>query len=163
MTKEHEELRCSHDVLVQRYDSILIEQSRNDDALSCVAQLRMKNAMLERQVELLSHDKLALTEKYDSLSYSHENLLDKHIMLEVAHEVVITNLNSCEPHSRTCAHLNCISPCANPCRLKESQSLIEQQVLGTQEIVWEQEAKTTKEKTHCSTLSRYPRARGEEA
>jgi hypothetical protein len=46
MTKEHEELRCSHDVLVQRYDSILIEQSSIDDALSCVAQLRMKNAML---------------------------------------------------------------------------------------------------------------------
>jgi hypothetical protein len=131
MTKEHEELRCSHDVLVQRYDSMLIEQSSNDDALSCVAQLRMKNAMLERQVELLSHDKLALTEKYDSLSYSHDNILDRHIMLNVAHEVVIANLNSYEPHSRTCAHLNCISPCANPCCSKESQSLIEQQVLGS--------------------------------
>jgi hypothetical protein len=131
MTKEHEELRCSHDVLVQRYDSMLIEQSSNDDALSCVAQLRMKNAMLERQVELLSHDKLALTEKYDSLSYSHDNLLDRHIMLNVAHEVVIANLNSCEPHSRTYAHLNCISPCANPCCSKQSQSLIEQQVLGS--------------------------------
>jgi hypothetical protein len=88
--------------------------------------------MLERQVELLSHDKLALTEKYDSLSYSHDNLLDRHIMLNVAHEVIIANLNSCEPHSRTCAHLNCISPCANPCCSKESQSLIEQQVLGSQ-------------------------------
>jgi hypothetical protein len=120
MTKEHEELRCSHDVLVQRYDSILIEQSSNDDALSCVAQLRMKNAMIERQVELLSHDKLAITEKYDSLSYSHDNLLDRHIMLNVTHEVIIANLNSCEPHSRTCAHLNCISPCANPCCSKES-------------------------------------------
>jgi hypothetical protein len=61
MTKEHEELKCSHDDLVQRYDSILIEQRNNDDALSCVAQLKMENAMLERQVELLSHDKLALT------------------------------------------------------------------------------------------------------
>jgi hypothetical protein len=132
MTKEHEELKCSHDVLVQRYDSMLIEQSSNDDALSCVAQLRMKNAMLERQIELLSHDKLALTKKYDSLSYSHDNLLDRHIMLNVAHEVIIANLNSCEPHSRTCAHLNCISPCANPCCSKESQSLIEQQVLGSQ-------------------------------
>jgi hypothetical protein len=63
MTKEHEELKCSHDDLVQRYDSILIEQRNNDDALSCVAQLKMENAMLERQVELLSHDKLALTKK----------------------------------------------------------------------------------------------------
>jgi hypothetical protein len=63
ITKEHEELKCSHDNLVQRYDSVLIEQRNNDDALSCVAQLKIENAMLERQVELLSHDKLALTKK----------------------------------------------------------------------------------------------------
>jgi hypothetical protein len=43
--------------------------------------------MLKRQVELLNHDKLALTEKYDILSYYHDNLLDRHIMLDVAHEV----------------------------------------------------------------------------
>jgi hypothetical protein len=118
MTKEHEELRCSHDDLVQRYDSVLIEQRNIDDVLSCVAQLNIENAMLERQVELLSHDKLALTEKYDVLSYYHDNLLDRHIMLDVAHEVVIANLNSCEPHSCTHAHLDNISPCANPLLLK---------------------------------------------
>jgi hypothetical protein len=87
MTKEHEELRCSHDDLVQQYDSVLIEKRNNDDALSCVAQLKIENAMLEKQVELLSHDKLALTEKCDMLSYYHDNLLDRHIMLDVAHEV----------------------------------------------------------------------------
>jgi hypothetical protein len=131
MTKEHEELKCSHDNLVQRYDSILLEQRNNDDALSRVAQLKMENAMLERQVELLSHDKLALTEKYDLLSCYHDNLLDRHIMLEVAHEVVITNLKSCEPHSCTSAHLDNISPCANPCRSKGSKCLNEQQVVGS--------------------------------
>ena len=132
MTKEHEELRCSHDVLVQRYDSILIEQSSNDDALSCVAQLKNENFMLRSQVELLSHDNLALTEKYDSLSYSHDNLLDRHIMLEVAHEVVITNLNSCELHSCTSTHLDNSSPCANPCCSKESQCLNKHQDAGSQ-------------------------------
>jgi hypothetical protein len=66
------------------------------------------------------------------LSYSHNELVDDHIMLNVAHEVVISSLKSCEPHSCTCAHLNCISPCANPCCSKESQSLIEQQVLRSQ-------------------------------
>jgi hypothetical protein len=50
MTKEHEELKCSHDDLVQRYDLVLIEQRNNYDLLSCVAQLKMENAMLERQV-----------------------------------------------------------------------------------------------------------------
>jgi hypothetical protein len=79
----------------------------------------MENAMLERQVELLRHDKLALTEKYELLSYYHDNLLDRHIVLDVAHEVVIANLKSCEPHSCTCVHLDNISPCANPCCSKE--------------------------------------------
>jgi uncharacterized protein YbaP (TraB family) len=39
MTKEHEELKCSHDDLVQQYESVLIEQRNNHDALSNVAQL----------------------------------------------------------------------------------------------------------------------------
>jgi hypothetical protein len=60
------------------------------------------------------------------LSYSHDNILDSHIMLDVAHEVV-ASLNSCEPHSCTCAHLDNISPCANHCCSKERQSLIEHQ------------------------------------
>jgi hypothetical protein len=133
MTKEHEELKCSHDDLVQQYDSVLIEQRNNDDDLSCVAQLKMENAMLERQVELLNLEKLALGEKYDMLSYSHNKLVDDHIMLDIAHEVVITSLNVCEPHSCTCAHLDNISPCANPCCSKESQCLNEHQATGSKE------------------------------
>jgi hypothetical protein len=127
MTKEHEELKCSHNDLVQQYDSILIEQRNND-----------------------------------MLSNSHSELVDDHFMLNIAHEVVFANLNSCEPHSCNCTHSNCISPCSNPRSLKESQSLIEQQVVGSKKIAWEQETKTTKEKTPCSTSSRYLRTRGEE-
>jgi hypothetical protein len=89
MTKEHEELRCSHDDLVQRYDSVLIEQRNNYDALSCIAQLKIENAMLKRQVELLNLEKLALREKYDMLSYSHYNLLDADIILDVSHETIM--------------------------------------------------------------------------
>jgi hypothetical protein len=133
MTKEHEELKCSHDDLVQRYDLVLIEQRNNDNDLSCVAQLKMENAMLERQVELLNLEKLALGEKYDMLSYSHNKLVGDHIMLDIVHEVVITSLNSCEPHSCTCAHLDNISPCANPCCSKESQLLNKHQAAGSKE------------------------------
>jgi hypothetical protein len=132
MTKEHEKLKRSHDDLVQRYEYVLIEQRNSHDALSNIAQLKTENSMLKSQVETMDLVKRALGKKYDMLSYSHNKLVDDHIMLNVAHEVIIANLNSCEPHSRTCAHLNCISPCANPCCSKESQSLIEQQVLGSQ-------------------------------
>jgi hypothetical protein len=113
-TKEHEELRCSHDDLVQQYDSILIEQRNNDDALSCVAQLKTENAMIKTQVELLNLEKLALCEKYDMLYGIHDKLFDDHIMLNVAHEVVINSLNSCEPHSCSCANLDNMLSCANP-------------------------------------------------
>jgi hypothetical protein len=131
MTKEHEELKCSHDNLVQRYESVLFEQRNNHDVLSDVAQLKTKNSMLESQVEMINLEKLVLSENYDMLSYSHNELVDDHIMLDVAHEVVIANLNSCEPHSCIRAHLDNISPCANPCCSKESQSLIEKQVVGS--------------------------------
>jgi hypothetical protein len=86
MTKEHEKLKYSHGNLVQWYESILIEQRNNHDVLSSVAQLKMENAMLERQVEILNLEKLALGEEYDMLSYSHNKLVDDHIMLDIAHK-----------------------------------------------------------------------------
>jgi hypothetical protein len=132
MTKEHEELKYSHGNLVQRYESILSEQRNNHDVLSNVAQLKTENSMLRSQVEMINLEKLALGEKYDMLSYSHNKLVDDHIMLDVAHEVVITNLNSCEPHSCTSTHLDNLSPCANPCCSKKSKCLIEKQVVGSQ-------------------------------
>jgi hypothetical protein len=115
MTKEHKELKYSHGNLVQRYESVLVEQRNNHDVLSNVAQLKTKNSILRSQVEMINLEKLALGEKYDMLSYSHSKLVDDHIMLDVAHKVVITNLNSCEPHSCTRTHLDNISPCADPC------------------------------------------------
>jgi hypothetical protein len=133
MTKEHEELKCSHDNLVHRYESILFEQRNNHDVLSDVAQLKTENSMLKNQVEMINLEKLALSEKYDMLSYSHNELVDDHIMLDVAHKVVTANLNSCEPHSCTRAHLDNISPCANPCCLKECKFLNEHQAAGSKE------------------------------
>jgi hypothetical protein len=130
----HPPSRCSHhDNLVQRYESVLFEQRNNHDVLSDVAQLKTKNSMLKSQVEMINLEKLALSEKYDMLAYSHNELVDDHIMLDVAHDVVIANLNSCEPHSCTRAHLDNISPCANPCCSKESQFLNEHQVAGSKE------------------------------
>jgi uncharacterized small protein (DUF1192 family) len=74
--------------LVQRYESISIEQ---DNFLFCVAQLVNRNALLKDQVERLKIENLAFQEKHDMLLYSHKNLMDDHIMLNIAHEVVIEN------------------------------------------------------------------------
>jgi uncharacterized small protein (DUF1192 family) len=50
LTKEHEELKCSHVDLVQRYGSITIEQ---DNSLFCIAQLVNRNILLKDQIERL--------------------------------------------------------------------------------------------------------------
>jgi hypothetical protein len=87
--------------------------------------------MFKSQVELLNLEKFALSEKYDMLSCSHDNILDSHITFYIAHEFVIASLNLCELHSWTCAHLDILLPCANSCCSKESQSLIEQPAIAT--------------------------------
>jgi hypothetical protein len=70
--------------------------------------------MLRDQIENLELEKLALCEKYDMLSYSHEKLLDDHIILETAHEDIIASFNFCEPHISTCIHSENTLSCANP-------------------------------------------------
>jgi hypothetical protein len=82
---------------------------------------------MTKEHEELKYSYGNLVQRYES----HSKLVDDHIMLNVAHEVVITNLNSCEPHSCTSAHLDNISPCANPCHSKGSECLNEQQVVGS--------------------------------
>jgi hypothetical protein len=128
LTKEHEELKCSHVDLVQRYESISIKQ---DNSLFCVAQLVNRNALPKDQVERLKIENLAFQEKHDMLLRSHKNLMDDHIMLNIAHEVVIENLKSQQPHSCTCIRIETILPCANACCSSTSKSSFELEFLGT--------------------------------
>jgi uncharacterized small protein (DUF1192 family) len=88
LTKEHEELKCSHVNLVQRYETISIEQ---DNSLLCIAQLVNRNTLLKDQVERLKIENPAFQDKHDMLLCSHEHLMDDHIMFNIAHEVVIAN------------------------------------------------------------------------
>jgi hypothetical protein len=94
LTKEHEKLKCSHDNLVQRYEDILLEQIRAINHSSYSAQLENKNAMLKNTIEKLNIENLALHERHDMLMCSHNKFIDSYIMLEMAHEVVLTNLKS---------------------------------------------------------------------
>jgi hypothetical protein len=64
---------------------------------------------------------------------SHENLMDDHIMLNIAHEVVIENLKSQQPHSCTCIQIETILPCANACCSSTSKSSFELKSPGTKD------------------------------
>jgi hypothetical protein len=134
LTKEHEELKCSHVELVQRYETISIEQ---DNSLHCIAQLVNKNALLKDQVEKLKIENLAFQEKYDMILCSHENLMGDHIMLNIAHEVVIENLKSQQPHSCTCIQIETTLPCANACCPSTSKSSFELEFAGTNDDTYQ--------------------------
>jgi hypothetical protein len=134
LTKEHEELKCSHDYLVQRYETISIEQ---DNFLHCIAQLVNRNASLKDQIEKLKDENLAFQEKYDMLLCSHENLMDDHIILNIAHEVVIENLKSQQPHSCTCIQIEAILPCANVCCPSTSKSSFELEFAGAKDDTYQ--------------------------
>jgi hypothetical protein len=60
LTKEHEELKYSHVDLVQRYETISIEQ---DNSLHCITQLVNRNALLKDQVEKLKVENLVFSRK----------------------------------------------------------------------------------------------------
>jgi hypothetical protein len=56
--------------------------------------------------------------------------MDDHIMLNIAHEVVIENLKSQQPHSCTCVQIKTILPCANACCSPASKSSFELEFPG---------------------------------
>jgi hypothetical protein len=145
LIKEHDKLKCSHDDLVQRYEKISIEQTSTSNALSCVAQLEKENTMLNSMIEKLNIENMALQEKHDMLVRSHNKFMDSHIMLEMAHEVVLTNLKSCQPHICTCTQIETILSCANKCCYQESQSSIELEFSGISNVSYAKENNELKE------------------
>jgi hypothetical protein len=130
LTKEHEELKRSHVDLVQRYEAISIEQ---DNALNCISQLVNRNTLVKDQVEKLKDENRAFQDKYNMLLHSHENLSDDHIILNIAHEVVIENLKSQQAHLCTCIQIETTLSCANACCPSTSKSSFELEFAGTKD------------------------------
>jgi hypothetical protein len=65
------------------------------------------------------------------ISSSREELVEPHIMLEVAHEVVITSVKSSQPltHTRSCTPSQSNISCTNECASQASHSLIKQNLI----------------------------------
>ena len=93
--------------------------------------------MLKDQVEKLKIENLAFQDKHDMLLCSHENLMDEHIMLNIAHEVVIENSKFQQPHSCTCIQIETIIPCANACCPSTSKPSFELEFAGTKDDTYQ--------------------------
>jgi hypothetical protein len=105
--------------------------------------------LLKDHVEKLKVENLAFQDKHDILIYSHETLMDDHIMLNIAHEVVIENLKSQQPHSCTCIQIETILPCANACCPSTRKSSFELKFPGTKDDTY-QELKEENERLKMS-------------
>jgi len=70
---------------------------------------------------------------HDELLCSHEKLVDSHLMLEIAHEVVVTSVKSYQPHNYkcTCTQVPYILSCANNCCSQASQPSVEHVLVET--------------------------------
>jgi hypothetical protein len=64
--------------------------------------------------------------------------MDDHIMLNIAHEVVIENLKSQQSHSCTCVQIEIILPCANACCSPASKSFFELESPGIDDIAYQE-------------------------
>jgi hypothetical protein len=107
-----------------------------------------RNTLLKDQVERLKIENLAFQEKHDMFLCSHKNLMDDYIMLNIAHEVVIENLKSQQPHSCTCVQIKTILPCAVCCS-PASKSFFELESPGIDDIAY-QELKEENERLRTS-------------
>jgi hypothetical protein len=63
--------------------------------------------------------------------------MDNHIILNIAHEVVIENLKSQQPHSCTCIQIDTTLPCANACCPSTSKSSFELEFAGTNDDTYQ--------------------------
>jgi hypothetical protein len=111
----------------ERYENLSIEHALVTNSSSSVAQLEKDNIELKAKLDELSSKYNVLQANYVHLKCSHEELVESHIMLELAHEVVITSVKSSQPHSHphTCAPSQLNTLCANKCVSQASQSSIE--------------------------------------
>ena len=86
-----------------------IEHALVTNSYSSVSQLENDNIELKARLDLQSSKYNVLQANYVHLKCSHKNLVESHIMLEVAHEVMITSVKSSQPHTHTHTHLYTIS------------------------------------------------------
>jgi hypothetical protein len=63
--------------------------------------------------------------------------MDDHIILNIAHEVVIENLKFQQPHSCTCIQIETTLPCANACCPSTSKSSFELEFAGTKDDTYQ--------------------------
>ena len=82
--------------------------------------------MLKAQVEKLTSEHVALQGTHLELEKSYEMLVDSHVSLQVAHEVVITSVTHYQPptHTCTCSQVQISLSCDKSCCSQATNSCV---------------------------------------
>ena len=83
--------------LSKRYEKLSIEHALVTNSSSSVSQLKKENFELKARLDELLSKYDVLQANYVNLKCSHEEVVESSIMLEVAHEVVITSVKFSQP------------------------------------------------------------------
>jgi hypothetical protein len=120
----------------ERYEKFSIEHALVTNSSSSVANLEKDNIEPKARLDELSSKYNILQANYVHLECSQEELVESHIMLEVAHEVVVTSVKSSQPltHSLTCTPSQLNVSCTNECAYQASQSSIELNLIENVEL-----------------------------
>ena len=83
--------------------------------------------MLKAQVEKLTSEHVALQGTHLEFEESYEMLVDSHVSLQVAHEVVITSITHDQPltHTCTCSQVQISLSCDKPCCFQATNPCVE--------------------------------------
>ena len=113
-----------------------IEHALVTNSSSSVSQLEKDNIELKERLDELSSKYNVLRANYVHFKCSHEKLVESHIMLEVAHEVVITSVKSSQPlsHTLTCTPSQLNISYTNECAPQASQSSTELNLIENIEL-----------------------------
>ena len=120
----------------ERYEKLSIEHALVTNSSSSVSQLEKENFELKARLDELSSKYNELQANYVHLKCSHEEVVESSIMLEVAHEVVITSVKFSQPltHPLTSTPSQINISCTNECAPQASQSSIELNLIENIEL-----------------------------
>ena len=102
LTLDLEKIKLEQASLIQRYNELSNDYANATNSIACVASLEKENQMLKAQVENLTSEHVALQGTHLEDEKSYEMLVDSHVSLQVAHEIVTTSVTSYQPLTHIC-------------------------------------------------------------
>jgi hypothetical protein len=107
LAEELDELKKSHDLLLNRYEALAKDYVWAMKLSSRVAPVESSYEVLKGEFEKITSEHMALQTTHKKLESSDEKLVESYATLGVAHEVVMTSVKLYQPPTHTCTCSHC--------------------------------------------------------